>query len=64
LRPDLWRDKAYHVSDQRGETLPRTHPCRAAMHGAAELFRRAVQTDASRSVNLKEKKTVPILKIV
>ena len=53
-RPDGWRGKACHVSDQRGGTLPRTYPFHAAMHGAVELFRHAVQTGASKSVSLKK----------
>ena len=62
-RPDRWRGKACHVSDQRGGTLPRTHPCRAAMHGAAELFRRVLEIGAAKNVSF-QKKTVSDLKIV
>jgi len=56
MRPDRWRGKACHVSDQRGGTLPRTHACRAAMHGAAELFRRALKIDTAKSVTSEKKK--------
>jgi len=55
-RRDRWRGKACHVSGQRAGTLPRTHPCRAAMHGAAELFRRALEIGAAKSVIFEEKK--------
>ena len=54
--PDRWRDKACHVIDQRGGTLPRTYLCRAAMHGAAELFRCALKIGAVKSVIFEEKK--------
>ena len=60
-RPDRWRGKACHVSDQRSGTLPRTHPCRAAMHDVEELFCRTleigtVEIGTAKSITFGEKK--------
>ena len=54
-RPNGWRGKACHASGQRARTLPRMHPCRAAaMHGVIELFHRALEIGAAKSVTFEK----------